>query len=164
MPLLESEVPHLYLERARGREGGSKTAWCSEYWRGNCPGRGQWQRESKESNRPQSRPECTKTAKKGMVSCTIDLKISKNTVLYFKVQYVHVTRYSPETFFEEFMNFKLFCYLSPCYVIPVQSFGSHSRPPAAWKRVKNRRSVKGVICTVNQSYKKTSRVLSILTC
>jgi hypothetical protein len=28
------EAPHLYLERARDREGGSETAWCADYWGG----------------------------------------------------------------------------------------------------------------------------------
>ncbi len=30
------EAPHLYLERARDREGGSATAWCADYWGGGC--------------------------------------------------------------------------------------------------------------------------------
>ncbi len=31
-------------------------------------------------------------------------------------------------FFEEYINFKIFCYLWCCGVIPVQSFGSHICP------------------------------------
>jgi hypothetical protein len=31
-------------------------------------------------------------------------------------------------FFEEYINFKKFCYLRHCGVIPVQSFGSHIHP------------------------------------
>jgi hypothetical protein len=26
--------PHLHLERASDREGGSRTAWCADYWSG----------------------------------------------------------------------------------------------------------------------------------
>ncbi len=36
-------------------------------------------------------------------------------------------RYIPKMFFEEYINFKKFCYLRHCIVIPVQSFGSHIR-------------------------------------
>ncbi len=27
---------HLHLERARDCEGGSRTAWCTDYWRGGA--------------------------------------------------------------------------------------------------------------------------------
>jgi hypothetical protein len=40
----------------------------------------------------------------------------------------YLTRYTHETFFEEYLNFKNFCNLSHCGVIPVRSFGSHIRP------------------------------------
>jgi hypothetical protein len=40
----------------------------------------------------------------------------------------YLTRYTPETFFEEYINFKIFLYLRRCGVIPVQSFGSHICP------------------------------------
>ncbi len=36
MPQPQSEAPCLYLERARDREGSSKTAWCTDYWRGSA--------------------------------------------------------------------------------------------------------------------------------
>jgi hypothetical protein len=39
----------------------------------------------------------------------------------------YLTRYTHETFFEEYMNFETH-YLSHCRVIPLQSFGSHIRP------------------------------------
>ncbi len=42
MRLPQSEAPHLHLERARDREGGLESAWCTDYWRGECPGRAQW--------------------------------------------------------------------------------------------------------------------------
>ncbi len=43
----------------------------------------------------------------------------------------YLTRYTPETFFDESINFKIFCYLSDFGVMPVQSFGSdiHPQPP-----------------------------------
>jgi hypothetical protein len=37
----------LHLERPRDRESGTKTAWCADYWRGECLGTGWWWRESK---------------------------------------------------------------------------------------------------------------------
>jgi hypothetical protein len=40
----------------------------------------------------------------------------------------YLTRYTPEMFFEEYISFKIFCYLRHCRVIPVQNFGSHIRP------------------------------------
>jgi hypothetical protein len=39
----------------------------------------------------------------------------------------YLTRYTPETFFEEYTNFEAH-YLSHCRVIYLQSFGSHIRP------------------------------------
>ncbi len=39
----------------------------------------------------------------------------------------YITRYTHETFFEEYTNFQAH-YLSHCRVIPLQSFGSHIRP------------------------------------
>jgi hypothetical protein len=39
----------------------------------------------------------------------------------------YLTRYTHETFFEEFTNFEAH-YLSHCRVKPLQSFGSHIRP------------------------------------
>jgi hypothetical protein len=40
MPQPQSAVPHLHLERARDREGGSEIAWSADYWRGGVPGQG----------------------------------------------------------------------------------------------------------------------------
>jgi hypothetical protein len=45
--------------------------------------------------------------------------------LFFAQKYL--TRYTYETFFEEYTNFQAH-YLSHCKVIPLQSFGSHIRP------------------------------------
>ncbi len=40
----------------------------------------------------------------------------------------YLTRYTHETFFMEYINYKIFRNLSHCGVIPVQSFGRHIRP------------------------------------
>jgi hypothetical protein len=40
----------------------------------------------------------------------------------------YLTRYTPETSFEQYINFKIFRYFGHCGVIPVQSFGRHLRP------------------------------------
>jgi hypothetical protein len=45
---------------------------------------------------------------------------------FFALKYF--TRYTHETFFEEYINNKIFRNLSQCGVIPVRSFGSHIRP------------------------------------
>ncbi len=45
---------------------------------------------------------------------------------FFALKYL--TRYTHETFFEEYINIKIFRNLSRCGVIPVRSFGSHIRP------------------------------------
>jgi hypothetical protein len=44
----------------------------------------------------------------------------------FAIKYL--TRYTHETFFEEYITIKFFRNLSHCGVIPVRSFGSHIRP------------------------------------
>jgi hypothetical protein len=54
----------LHLERARDREGSSETAWCADYWRGECPGMEWWWRELKEANKPPCQLKCKKTAMK----------------------------------------------------------------------------------------------------
>jgi hypothetical protein len=50
-----------------------------------CPGRGWWWKESKESNTPPRLLECRKTAKNRRFSALIDLKIAKNATFYSKV-------------------------------------------------------------------------------
>jgi hypothetical protein len=60
----------------------------------------------------------------GRFPTLIDLKIAKNAVLYLKL----VNKIYSRDFFEEYMNFKIFCYLRLGGVIPVQSFGSNIRP------------------------------------
>jgi hypothetical protein len=47
-------------------------------------------------------------------------------MLFFAQKYL--TRYTFETFFEEFITFQIFRYFRHCGFIPVQSFGSHIRP------------------------------------
>ncbi len=38
MPWPKSEALGLHLERARDCEGGSRTDWCADYWKGGVPG------------------------------------------------------------------------------------------------------------------------------
>ncbi len=45
---------------------------------------------------------------------------------FFAIKYL--TRYTHETFFEEYINLKIFRNLGHCGVIPVRSFGSQIRP------------------------------------
>jgi hypothetical protein len=54
-----------------------------------------------------------------------DLVNKSPKTLFFTQKYF--TRYTHETFFEEYTNFEVH-YLSHCRVIPLQSFGSHIRP------------------------------------
>ncbi len=70
----QSEAPCLDLERARDLEGGSETAWCADYWLGECPGRGWWWRELKQANKPPCWLKHTKMAPKTGGSHTFWLK------------------------------------------------------------------------------------------
>jgi hypothetical protein len=75
-------------------------------------------------------------------------------MLFFAQKYL--TRYTQETFFEEYINFKTH-YLSHCRVIPLQSFGSHIRPQPhglGLKEIpeKNKVSQKGVYAWVQAYY------------
>ncbi len=70
------------LRKARDREGGTKTAWCADYWQGEFPSWGWWWRESKESNTPPCCPECTKTAKNGWFRALLANKSTKTTTSY----------------------------------------------------------------------------------
>jgi hypothetical protein len=90
-----SEALRLHLERARDSEGGSKTAWCADYWQGECRGRGWWWRVSKESKTPQCHPECMKIAKNRRFRALFSLKIAKNPVFLSKVLN---KIYSPDVF------------------------------------------------------------------
>jgi hypothetical protein len=70
-------------------------------------------------------PKYTKTAKKtGGFAHVLAYKSPKTPFCTQK----YLTRYTHETFFEEYMNFKTH-YLSHCRVISLQSFGSHTYMP-----------------------------------
>ncbi len=89
----QSEALFLHLERAGDRVGSSKIVECTDYWQGECSGRGWWWRESKESNMPPCRPECTKTSKKtGSFAHVLAYKSLK--MLFLAQSYL--TRYTPE--------------------------------------------------------------------
>ncbi len=124
MPRPQSEAPDLHLERARDRVGGSGTAWCTDYWRGEHPVQGWWWRRSQKSNKPSKPPEIYKNGEKRAFSQTFWQIISRKC---------HFSLTSTEQdiltrcFFKEYMNFKTH-YLRHCRVIPLRSFGSHIRP------------------------------------
>jgi hypothetical protein len=61
-------------------------------------------------------------AQKRPVSCTYRLK----NVPFFTSKYL--TKYTPKTFFKEYINFLKICYLRRYGVIPVKSFESHIGP------------------------------------
>ncbi len=124
MPQTQSEAPDQHLERARDRVGGSKTAWCADYWRGECPVRGWWWRRSQKSNKPSKLPERYENGEKTGGFAHVLANESPKTP-FFAQKYL--TRYTHETFFKEYMNFETH-YLSHCRVIPLQSFRSHIRP------------------------------------
>jgi hypothetical protein len=72
----------LNLERASDPEGGSITAWCTDYW-GEIARPGGGGRGSQRSQRSfPSRPECTKWHQNGNggFSAWIDFKIAQNSV------------------------------------------------------------------------------------
>jgi hypothetical protein len=76
-------------------------------------------------------------AKNKRFSSIIVLKIVENAIFYAKV-----LNKIFQNVFEEYMTFKMFCYLRQYGVIPVQSFGSHIRPQP---------SGLGLIITLTQS-------------
>ncbi len=106
------------LETVRGAQ---KLLRVLTIGRGSARAEGWWWKETKESNMPQSCPECTKMVENGQFPTLIELKIIKNAGFYLKV----LTRYTPEMFCEEYIIFKSFTSED---VYPVQSFGSHIRP------------------------------------
>ncbi len=120
------EAPGLHLERARDRAGDSRTAWCADFWRGECPAQGWWWRDSKKSYKPSQQYEIAKNGEKTGGFAHI-LAYNSLKTPFFALKYF-LTRYTHKTFFEEYLNFKIFCNLSHCGVIPVRSFGSHIRP------------------------------------
>jgi hypothetical protein len=124
MPRPQSEDKRLHLERARDREGSSKTVWYTNFWRGECPSIRWWWRESNESDVPPCRQKCMETAENGRFCDFLANKLLKMS--FFAQKYS--TRYTPKTFFEEYINFKNFCYLRHCGVLPVQSYESHICP------------------------------------
>jgi hypothetical protein len=70
---------------------------------GECPGKGWWWRELKESKKP-SRPRIYKNNTKNRWFCAfIDLKIAENAVFYLKI--LNKIYFQD---FEEYMNFKFF--------------------------------------------------------
>ncbi len=99
MPQPYSEAPDLHLERARDRMGGSRTAWCADYWRGECPVQGWWWRGSQKTNKPSKSPKIDENGKKtGSFAHVLAYKSLKTP--FFAQKYL--TRYSHETFFEKY--------------------------------------------------------------
>jgi hypothetical protein len=93
-------VPRLHLGRARDREGSSEIAWCTDYWRGECPGKGWWWRELKEANKPPCWTKYTKTApKKRNFPALFGLKIIKNGIFCSK----YLISYTPKTFLRKIL-------------------------------------------------------------
>jgi hypothetical protein len=66
--------------------------------------------------RLQSHPKYTKKAKKQAVPPNVLAEKSPKTPLFAQK---YLTRYTPEMFFEEYINFEIVHYLSHCGVIPV---------------------------------------------
>jgi hypothetical protein len=98
---------------------GAPTTGGGSAWAGGGGGR---------SQRSQIRPHATRNAQKWqkMGSFLHFLAYKSPKTLFFAQKYL--TRYTPETFFEEYINSKIFSYFRHCRVIPVQRFGSHIRP------------------------------------
>ncbi len=104
--------------------GGSRTAWCADYWRGECLVQGWWWRGSQKSNKTSKPPEIGENGEKtGGFAHVLAYRSPKTP--FFAQRYL--TRYTHETFFEEYTNFEGH-YLSHFRDIVLQSFGSHIRP------------------------------------
>ncbi len=86
MPWPQSEAPNLHLERARDYVGGSRTAWCADYWRGECSVQGWWWRGSQKPNKPSKPPEIDENGEKtGDFAHVVAYSITENTVFHSKV-------------------------------------------------------------------------------
>jgi hypothetical protein len=113
--------------------GGSRTAWCADYWWGECPVQGWWWRGSQKPNKPSKLPEIDENSEKtGGFADVLAYKSPKTP--FFAQKYL--TRYTHDTFFEEYTNFEAH-HLSHCRVIPLQSYWKSYMPPAAQIRVKD---------------------------
>jgi hypothetical protein len=77
------EAPRPHLERTRVHEGGSRTAWCANYWRRRSAQAGGGGGGSQKS--PPSRPKLQKQHQSCLLSTLIDLKITENGIFYLKV-------------------------------------------------------------------------------
>jgi hypothetical protein len=94
----ESVSSILFLERARDRAGDSETAWCTDYWLGECPGRGWWWSELKEAKKPPASTKITKTASKTSSFGHFLAEIMPKT------PFSSLIRYNAKMFFEEYIN------------------------------------------------------------
>ncbi len=107
MPWPQSAAPDLHLERARDRVGRSRTAWCSDYWQGECPALGVVVERSYIPSQPY---EIAKNGEKtGGFAHVLAYNSPKRS--FFALKYL--TRDTHETFFEEYTNFEGH-YLSRC--------------------------------------------------
>ncbi len=116
MPWPQSEASRLHLERARDHEGGSKTAWCADYWQEEVPGQRVVMEGVKEAKKPPCQPKYMK-----MVP-----KIGGFAQKYF-------LRYTPKMLFEDYITFNIFRYLRLCGVIRYRTclkFRESYTPPA----------------------------------
>jgi hypothetical protein len=75
------EALHLHLERARDREGSSETAWCTDYWRGECLVRGVLVEGVKGANQPE---EITKNRAKNRQFPTLSVLKLLKTPFFLK--------------------------------------------------------------------------------
>ncbi len=125
MPGRQSASSGPTLRKSQRLCGGSRTAWRADYWRGECPALGWWWRVSQKSYIPSQQYEIAKNGEK-MDGFAHVLAYKSPKTPFFALKYL--TRYTHETFFEEYINIKIFRNLSHCRVMPVRSFGSHIRP------------------------------------
>jgi hypothetical protein len=104
MPWPQSAAPDLHLGRARDRVGRSRTAWCADYCRGECPVQGWWWWGSQKSNKPSKPHEIDENNEKtDGVAHVLAYKSPKT--LFFAQKYL--TRYTHETFLRNTRIFKL---------------------------------------------------------
>jgi hypothetical protein len=90
------------LKRARDCAGGSRTALCADYWPGGVPGPGVVVERSYIPSQPY---EIAKNGKEtGGFAHVLAYKLLKTP--FFTLKYL--TRYTHETFFEEYIYFKFF--------------------------------------------------------
>ncbi len=125
MPRPQSGSSGPTLRKSQRPRGWPQNCLVRRLLAGGVPGPGVVVEDSQKSYKPSQLYEIAKNGKKTGGFAHV-LAYNSPKTPFFALKYL--TRYTHETFFEEYINIKKFRNLSHCRVIPVRSLGSHIRP------------------------------------